>query len=282
MPGLSDKASRLAHTWRKVACSVGALISFTILSLSPSIAVAQTPQPQQAVQPQQTPQAEAVDGGVRDVLTQYGTFVQHPKYGEVWVPSVTPPGWHPYPPCSWIKTRKYGWYYNDKTPWGAIIHHYGRWVFTQDMGWIWTPGAEFSPGWVVWRSNPQYIGWAPMLPEQDIQAISADAFNGSDQWLFMEAAKFGSGCSGNLIVAKSRIQPLLEQTTYVTHLEYVDGIAVFVLPPYVIGPYIDISISFDPYPIEFFTQIVVDFNFIFHHFSPKVKVVSVCTFAAPH
>jgi hypothetical protein len=29
---------------------------------------------------------------------------------------------------------------------GAIIHHYGRWVFTQDMGWIWTPGAEVQSG----------------------------------------------------------------------------------------------------------------------------------------
>ena len=52
-----------------------------------------------------------------------------PRLGEVWVPSVTTQGWHPYPPCHWVKTQQYGWYYDDKTPWGQIVHHYGRWFY---------------------------------------------------------------------------------------------------------------------------------------------------------
>ena len=67
-----------------------------------------------------------VADNVRAVLSQYGNFIQHQTYGEVWVPSVTPQGWHPYPACHWVNSRQYGWYYDDKTPWGAIVHHYGR------------------------------------------------------------------------------------------------------------------------------------------------------------
>ena len=54
---------------------------------------------------------------VRATLLQFGQFASHPKYGEVWTPTVTPPGWHPYAPCNWVNS-KVGWYYDDKTPWG--------------------------------------------------------------------------------------------------------------------------------------------------------------------
>src|SRR4051794_33645570 len=93
-----------------------------MLSMTPG-AFAQGTQsapPQQAV--------TQVQDEVRGVLSQYGRFVQHQKYGEVWVPTVTPEGWHPYAPCNWVNTKQYGWYYDDKTAWGAIVHHYGRWV----------------------------------------------------------------------------------------------------------------------------------------------------------
>src|SRR5262245_8359086 len=83
------------------------------------------------------------------VLAKYGTFEQHAKYGEVWIPSVTPQGWHPYQPCHWVYT-KYGWYFDDKTEWGMIVHHHGRWTHDAARGWMWVPGDEFSPGWVVW------------------------------------------------------------------------------------------------------------------------------------
>ena len=144
--------------------------------------------------PQQS--AAKLQDEFRGVLTQYGRFVQHAKYGEVWIPTVTPQGWHPYPPCNWVNTRKYGWYYDDKTPWGAIVHHYGRWVSDAQLGWIWTPGAEFSPGWVVWRTSPEWVGWAPMLPDQDVQTVSTADFNSAAYWIFVETQKFAQGCNG--------------------------------------------------------------------------------------
>ena len=138
------------------------------------------------------------------VLAQYGTFEQHAKYGEVWVPSVTPQGWHPYQPCHWIYT-KYGWYFDDKTEWGKIVHHFGRWTNEPGRGWFWVPGEEFSPGWVVWKANEQWVGWAPMPPDQDMKTLDAQAFNSDKMWIFMETEKFGKSCDGGVApVAQTR------------------------------------------------------------------------------
>jgi hypothetical protein len=114
------------------------------------------------------------------------------------VPTVTPPGWHPYPACQWTYTKD-GWYFNDDTAWGSIVHHYGRWSHDEQIGWFWVPDEDWSPGWVVWRKSDKWIGWAPMPPEQDYQLVSSDAFNNDKLWIFMEAQKFLNGECGNSV-----------------------------------------------------------------------------------
>jgi hypothetical protein len=242
-------------------------IAATIVTLSCAspAAFAQNAQDTQATSaatPQQ--QASQVQDDVRNTLSQYGRFVQHQKYGEVWVPTVTPQGWHPYPPCNWVNSKQYGWYYDDKTPWGQIVHHYGRWVYDAQMGWIWTPGSEFSPGWVVWRTSPEWVGWAPMLPDQDVQKISAADFNNAGYWIFVETKKFAQGCTGAIAPA-AQVPVLLKQTTYVTDIRYVGGIIVIVLPSYVIGPIVIIDINFGPWPIWFVQQILINWNFVWNN-----------------
>jgi hypothetical protein len=254
-------------------------IAFTAiaLSLASPAAFAQNAQDTQAAGatvPQQ--QVSQVQDDVRNTLSQYGRFVQHQKYGEVWVPTVTPQGWHPYPPCNWVNSKQYGWYYDDKTPWGQIVHHYGRWVFDAQMGWIWTPGSEFSPGWVVWRTSPEWVGWAPMLPDQDVQKISASDFNNAGYWIFVETRKFAQGCTGAIAPA-AQVPVLLKQTTYVTDIRYVGGIVVFVLPPYVVGPIVIININFGPWPIWFVQQILFNWNFVWNN----LVVINVTVNCAP-
>ena len=136
----------------------------------------------------------------KETLAAYGNFVTLAGFGEVWVPTVTPEGWHPYPPCQWVYAKDIGWYYNDDTPWGAIVHHYGRWSHDAKIGWFWVPDADWSPGWVVWRSSDKWIGWAPMPPDTVAQKVSLDDFNRDKMWTFMDAQKFGNGC-GNTVVA---------------------------------------------------------------------------------
>ena len=242
-------------------------IAFTIatLSLASPAAFAQNAQDTQetsAAAPQQ--QATQVAPDVRNTLSQYGRFVQHQKYGEVWVPTVTPQGWHPYPPCNWVNSKQYGWYYDDKTPWGQIVHHYGRWAYDAQMGWIWTPGSEFSPGWVVWRTSPEWVGWAPMMPDQDVQVIPASSFNNAGYWIFVETQKFAQGCNGT-IAPPQQVPVLLKQTTYVTDIRYVGGIIVIVLPSYVVGPVVIIDINFGPWPIWFVQQILINWNFVWNN-----------------
>jgi hypothetical protein len=173
------------------------------------------------------PQSEAATlAEFKTILAQYGTFTFHQTYGEVWVPTVTPQGWHPYPACQWVHTKDVGWYFNDDTAWGSIVHHYGRWSHNEQIGWFWVPDEDWSPGWVVWRKSEQWIGWAPMPPEQDIQLISSPEFNNDKLWLFMEAQKFLKGGCGNPVRA-SRVYNL---TQYVT---------LFDLPP---GLFVDIVV----------------------------------------
>ena len=219
---------------------------------------------------------EPVQAEVRSVLQQYGRFVQHARYGEVWVPTATPEGWHPYPPCHWVKTRQYGWYYDDKTPWGRIVHHYGRWFWDQQMGWAWDPGSEFSPGWVVWRTSQEWVGWAPMPPDQAFQNISSDQFNNSDQWIFVETAKFNNGCDAGQVAPVERVPVLLRQTKWVTALEFVDGIAVVVLPPWLVGPFVDVQIGFNPWPAWYLVQMMINFNFVWQK-TLIFNVAYVCT-----
>jgi hypothetical protein len=198
------------------------------------------------------------------VLEDYGTFVQYPKYGEVWVPSVTLQGWHPYEPCHWVNTRTLGWYYLDKTPWGAIVHHYGRWAHDPKLGWMWVAGTDFSPGWVVWRTSPTQIGWAPMPPSQDIATLSAETFDNADEWTFMDVATFDRGCSATAVASAAKVPSLMRNTTIVRQVRFAGGIEVVVLPDTVAGPYVDLNIAFDPWPAWIFGQILNAWNSVWN------------------
>jgi hypothetical protein len=137
----------------------------------------------------------------KSILAAYGTWGTHDKYGDIWVPTVTPQGWHPYPACQWVYTKN-GWYFNDSTPWGSIVHHYGRWSNDPQIGWFWVPDQDWSPGWVAWRQSDQWVGWAPLPPQQDIQLVSTNEFNNDKLWTFMAADKFRDGsCGGDTVVA---------------------------------------------------------------------------------
>jgi Family of unknown function (DUF6600) len=235
-----------------------------LLAPATSAALAQQAQPAAAASP--------VADDVRQTLSQYGNFVKHQVYGEVWVPSVTPQGWHPYPPCHWVKSKQYGWYYDDKTPWGAIVHHYGRWTNDPQVGWFWVPGAEFSPGWVIWRTDLQWVGWAPMPPDEQIQNADPAQFERADFWLFMETKAFANNCTETTVVAGEPTRPLIRQTTFVRDVNIVEGILVFVLPTYVIGPIVAIDVDFFPWPSWFFGQVLIDWNWLWNNVNIVINI----------
>lgn len=200
---------------------------------------------------------------MKRTLADYGQFITHEKYGDVWKPTVTPRGWHPYPACDWVYTKDYGWYFSDKTVWGAIVHHYGRWFHDETDGWLWVPGAEFSPGWVVWRTSEQWVGWAPTPPDAEMTPAKMEAFNDDKLWTFMDAKKFGSTCEPGATVVN--YGDVWKSTTYVTDIRFVNGVSVFVLPTWIVGPVVDIDIDvFAPWSPTFIGSWVWNWTSVFN------------------
>ncbi|WP_437281069.1 DUF6600 domain-containing protein [Sorangium sp. So ce375] len=101
-------------------------------------------------------------------LAQYGTWIETPGYGTVWVPSAVVVGadFAPYQTAGhWALTDDGEWMWVSDYEWGHIPFHYGRWVWISSHGWAWIPGRTYAPAWVVWRvGDAGYVGWAPMPP----------------------------------------------------------------------------------------------------------------------
>lgn len=101
-------------------------------------------------------------------LTPYGTWVTVPGYGLCWEPAVGP-DWRPYYDGGHWEYTDAGYFWQSDYPWGDIVFHYGRWAYVNlgvDPCWVWQPGYDYAPAWVVWRHDDAdgYIGWAPLPP----------------------------------------------------------------------------------------------------------------------
>jgi hypothetical protein len=128
---------------------------------------------------------------------------------------------------------------------------------------MWVPGEEFSPGWVVWKASQDWVGWAPMPPEQDMATLDANTFNTDKMWTFMETEKFGKTCGG-AVAPVSQVPVLLQQTKYIKEIAFVDGIAVFVFPTWLVGPVININIvNINIWSPVFIVHVVNIWNIVF-------------------
>jgi hypothetical protein len=108
-------------------------------------------------------------------LSVYGSWVDAPSYGRCWHPARVTAEWRPYSQGHWEYTDV-GWYWISDEPFGWATFHYGSWVNDPQYGWIWIPGIEWSPAWVVWRESDTYIGWAPCGPNLAVASPSLFVF----------------------------------------------------------------------------------------------------------
>ncbi|MBV9260945.1 MAG: hypothetical protein JO205_06190, partial [Pseudolabrys sp.] len=123
-------------------------------------------------------------GDYRAALEPFGMWQNDPRWGEVWVPFGKPRGWRPYTVGHWVYTEEWGWYWvsdEDEQDWGWLTFHYGRWVFIRRLGWAWMPGEEWAPAWVNWRASDDYVGWAPLPPDD----IYDEYDTVDDYWTFL-------------------------------------------------------------------------------------------------
>ena len=111
--------------------------------------------------------ASAVDD-FRAALQPYGTWMDDPQYGTIWMPSPATVGgdFTPYLTGGhWNYDKDYTWVSDYDWGWGPF--HYGRWFQYPGRGWAWIPGKEYAGAWVTWRNGDDgygYVGWAPTPP----------------------------------------------------------------------------------------------------------------------
>jgi len=162
-------------------------------------------------------------------LKDYGSWRPHPRYGQVWAPAGVPRDWQPYENGHWVYTDDWGWYWvsdEAEEDWGWVTYHYGRWTFERGFGWFWVPGDEWAPAWVDWRYGDDYIGWAPLPPDDLIDSYDTDPA----PWIFVPGRYMTAPRLRNYYVPQDRRAFALRSTRLVNRTVAVHGARLAVNP----------------------------------------------------
>jgi hypothetical protein len=175
------------------------------------------------------PAAQSVATGGYDTfyedLSPYGSWYDTNDYGYVFQPRIAlNSGWQPYEDGEWVYTDN-GWTFVTNEPFGWATYHYGRWTSLRDVGWVWVPGNEWGPAWVSWRTNENYVGWAPLPPGSRFgnnSAITAsveiDHDIGPAFYIFVPINEFCDRSVRRYRLPANRNIPLVQQTRNVTYI----------------------------------------------------------------
>jgi hypothetical protein len=162
-----------------------------------------------------------------DDLSPYGTWVEHPTYGEVWI--YNEPGFRPYYTNGHWDYTEYGWTWESDYEWGWAAFHYGRWEFDPSYGWMWIPGYEWAPAWVSWSENDDYYGWAPLGYGLDV-SISIGRIP-YDRWVFMPRQYITSSRIYDYCVPFNRNNYIIRNTHVINNYYGTAGRGRFMMGP---------------------------------------------------
>lgn len=151
----------------------------------------------------------------RAALEPYGSWYDSSRYGRVWIPRVQVIGWHPYTYGHW-EQGDLGWTWVSAYEWGAIPYHYGTWALDPELGWAWVPGEVWAPAWVMFRSGPSYVGWAPVPPG------SSFADPGADHYVFVRKADLLARNVHRVAVPSERARAVFAETQIVAGNQRLD------------------------------------------------------------
>ena len=150
-----------------------------------------------------------------DQLSPYGTWVNIPPYGQVWIANV--PNFQPYSTNGYWTYTDYGWTWVSNYPWGWAPFHYGRWGHDNRYGWYWVPGYEWGPAWVAWSSSSDMYGWAPLMPGMHYGvSLSLNLFPAS-HWTFMHGRYMGVNNISNYYINRSRNVTIIRNTVIINN-----------------------------------------------------------------
>ena len=159
-----------------------------------------------------------------DNLSPYGEWVDDPDYGYCWHPTNVDDSWAPYTDGYWAYTDS-GWTWVSYEDYGGIVYHYGRWARLPGEGWVWVPGYTWAPAWVSWRSNDDYVGWAPLPPEARWRAgfgfggwVDAQCDIGPGYYSFVTFGNFGAPALGAVIVDRGQNVTIINNTRNITNI----------------------------------------------------------------
>jgi len=175
-----------------------------------------------------------------DNLAPYGSWIEMPGYGYVWQPQATvqDPSWRPYTLGRWAFTDQ-GWSWVSNEPFGWITYHYGRWMRTHSLNWVWFPGDQWAPAWVSWRYGGDYAGWAPLPPEarfnptDGIKQWADDAYNlSAADYTFVPATEFGDDSMAAAAIPPDQNGAVFDDSNNITNIYYDAGAyAIFCYGP---------------------------------------------------
>jgi hypothetical protein len=159
-------------------------------------------------------------------LTPFGSWHASGSYGQVWIPHLRVIGWHPYAYGHWVYTD-FGWTWVPAYEWGAIPYHYGTWALDPELGWVWVPGYTWAPAWVVFRTGPSYVGWAPVPPGFSVGVSFAFNDYGADHFVFVRESDFVAADVHRVAVPAERTRMVFRDTTIVNNnLKIEDDVVV--------------------------------------------------------
>ena len=165
-----------------------------------------------------------------DSLADDGDWFEADDYGYCWQPHDVSANWSPYTDGYWTYTDA-GWTWVSYESHGWATYHYGRWTKLRERGWVWVPGYEWGPAWVSWRSNDNYVGWAPLPARATISVgfsigseVDADYDIGPSYYSFAPSQRFGSPSLSEVIVDRSENVTIINETTNITNITYQNNV----------------------------------------------------------
>src|SRR5664279_1564337 len=176
-----------------------------------------------------TPAMAQTSEDMTAALEAYGHWVRHASYGEVWVPDGVPPDWQPYQYGHWVFTDDWGWYWvsdENEDDWGWVVYHYGRWAFDRAIGWFWVPGDEWAPAWVDWRYGGDNVGWAPLPPDDLVDAYDEQP----NYWVYVPLRYIGEPQLRSHFMSRDRSMIMLRETRLINRPVRVEGRRLWVNP----------------------------------------------------
>jgi len=149
-------------------------------------------------------------------LSPYGEWIEVQGGLRVWHPQGTSPEWRPYLLGQWAWTD-YGWYWVSSEPFGWATYHYGRWYRDDYYGWVWVPDDVWGPGWVEWRNDDSYVGWAPLPPYATFSVTVGIRFTRAWSappvyWNFVTYRSFGGPIEYRTVARVDYVERLLPRT----------------------------------------------------------------------